>query len=346
MSLTAEQTRAIAEFPLVLQSLIHAELAAGNSIIEIGSGFPAPPVGACLRLGKKVTTRPRESDGQISFYDRNNSSYSGEFTDAKRFFFVLEPPNDPEPYPDMDAIRAEMEARQRAADAELITAAEREAFEAAMRAHFSKTSQDDDSKSSIPNASPLVSRFLESMVMNYERWHDGIGYDLAVLDEASPDERQQIEDLLLSRTLDDWRDVEALAAFDTPRSREKIRRAFGTTDPLNRINLIAHAKHLFTDSERTEVLVSALRDVSQSPMLTRVMMEVQEFHPHLVIEALLDGVRIRDGATAGSFAMMLLFIHGKATSPYDMSQRPFILRFQSENRDVLIHELAERLKLH
>src|SRR5262249_33247684 len=38
-------------------------------------------------------------------YDRNSSIYSGEFTDAKRFYFVLEPPDPPPPEPNMDAIR-------------------------------------------------------------------------------------------------------------------------------------------------------------------------------------------------------------------------------------------------
>ena len=45
-----EHTKALARFPPVLQELIQAELAAGNSIVEIGGGFPAPPAGAGLRL--------------------------------------------------------------------------------------------------------------------------------------------------------------------------------------------------------------------------------------------------------------------------------------------------------
>ncbi len=105
MNIPPDQQKELARFPAVLRALVEAELAAGNSILEIGSGHPAPPVGACLKLAKKVSTRARASGNGLSFYERNTSSYSGEFTDATRFYFVLEPPNPPPPDPDMDAIR-------------------------------------------------------------------------------------------------------------------------------------------------------------------------------------------------------------------------------------------------
>jgi hypothetical protein len=111
MPLSPDQQKELAKFPPALQALIEAELAAGNSIIEIGHSFPAPPVGAYVRLANKVSTRPRASADGIDFYDRNSSIYSGEFTDAKRFYFVLEPPNPSPPEPDMDAIRKEHEPK-------------------------------------------------------------------------------------------------------------------------------------------------------------------------------------------------------------------------------------------
>ena len=40
-----EQNIELAVFPPVLKSLIEAELAAGNSLFEIGGGHPAPPIG-------------------------------------------------------------------------------------------------------------------------------------------------------------------------------------------------------------------------------------------------------------------------------------------------------------
>lgn len=109
MPITPEQKTEIAQFPAALRQLIESELAAGNTIVEIGHSFPAPPAGAYLKLAKQVTTRARADGEGLRFYERNSSSYSGEFTDAKRFYFVLEPPNPPPPELDMDAIRRSWE---------------------------------------------------------------------------------------------------------------------------------------------------------------------------------------------------------------------------------------------
>lgn len=342
MSLTGDQSRELAKFPQVLQDLVHAELAAGNSIVEIGAGFPAPPVGACLKLAKRVSTRPRESDDTIDFYERNSSSYSGEFTDAKRFFWVLEPPNeDAGAYPDMDAIRAEMEARQAAADAELIAAAEREVrtLKEVSRDFFDGLASSSAPTRPIKDASPLVRQYLDSMVMNYNRWHDGVGYDLEALGSMTADEREGIEQLLITKSLDDWRDVEALAALNTVSARRRLLAAFERADLSQKVDLISHATSLFTDEERAGVLVTALRNGGKDASLTQVMMEVEELHPPAVIEALWHGVREHEDVVAGQFAMMLLFLHGKASSPYDWDWRPFMLRFQGEPREPLEREL-------
>lgn len=111
MNLTPEQQTELAKFPAPLRTLVEAELAAGNTIAEVGHSFPAPPAGAYFKLANKVTTRPRASSDDLSFYERNSSIYSGEFTDAKRFYFILEPPNPPPPEPDMDAIRKALESK-------------------------------------------------------------------------------------------------------------------------------------------------------------------------------------------------------------------------------------------
>ena len=109
MTITPEQQIELVKFPTALRLLVEKELAAGNSIIEVGHGFPAPPVGAYLKLANKVSTRARATGDLLSFYERHSSSYSGEFTDAQRFYFVLEPPNPPPPEPDLDAIRKSYE---------------------------------------------------------------------------------------------------------------------------------------------------------------------------------------------------------------------------------------------
>ncbi len=123
MKLTPEQQKEFARFPAPLRALVEAELAAGNEIAAIETGFPAAPCGASIKLAKAVDQGRRTSTGDMSFYERNNSSYAGEFTTAERHFFVLEPPLPPQPYPDMDAIRKALEPKPDA----LATLAQREA---------------------------------------------------------------------------------------------------------------------------------------------------------------------------------------------------------------------------
>lgn len=118
MPLTPEQKDLLAPFPKALAALVAAELGAGNSILAVSSGHPATPMGACIKLTRKVSTRPRASGDGLRFRERNGSSHSGEFTDADAHYFVLEAPDPPAPEKRMDEIRAELAERERRSDEE------------------------------------------------------------------------------------------------------------------------------------------------------------------------------------------------------------------------------------
>lgn len=113
-----ELRRILAPMPADLRELVEAELHAGNSIVEISSKPPAPPAGLCVMLARPVTTTPRASSATVRFVERALTYYSGEFSDLRRMFFVIEPPRPPSVEPDMNAIRDELEARERAANAD------------------------------------------------------------------------------------------------------------------------------------------------------------------------------------------------------------------------------------
>jgi hypothetical protein len=191
--------------------------------------------------------------------------------------------------------------------------------------------------------SSLVDRFRESMVMNHERWHDGTGYDLSLLAEATPDEFRQIEDLLLAGGVRDWRDIEALAAIGTPAAVERLRRTLGEGDEDRRLALATHAAHLFSEEELCGILVPILREKGIHDGLTGALLVVEGFHPAPVMQALLEGARDREGPVAAEFATMLLFLNGKIGSLYDFSERPFLLRFQDGDREAVFRELCERI---
>lgn len=192
----------------------------------------------------------------------------------------------------------------------------------------------------------ILARFKASMEINYEKWHDGIGYDLELLKQASPEERKAIEDLLIHRSAADWRDIEALAALDSNRAKEALKDALRTGNAEVRLAVHAHAPELLTEAQRTASLVQAVEQAENFAGLSQTLLEVERFHPPEVVRALLRGLMERDGGTACHFAAMLYFLHGKASSAFDWKHRPFFLRFNTGDlaeREKAVRELCETI---
>ncbi len=195
--------------------------------------------------------------------------------------------------------------------------------------------------------SDLLTCFRASMVMNHEKWHDGIGYDISLFDEATPAELAAIETILISRGVSDWRDAEALASLDTERSRDILKRAFESGGDEIRFMISRYAPDLAATDERAEALVAILRNAPLFGALSGALDEVADFHPPSIIEALFEGLREREGEVAVHFAAMLFHLHGKSEEPFDFEHRDFFLRFNtsvSEERDKAIQELLERIQ--
>lgn len=335
MPLPESSRKDVEAMPAALRALLEAEIAAGNDVIEVGHSFPAPPVGAYFRLAKPLQSRAQESGDGIVYYDRNSSLYSGEITDEKRYFFLLEPPHPPEPEPDMDAIRA---ARDGVKTPQRQSAARTKA-----RIQGFKTAEPDRPK----KAETLLSRFEASMVIDYDKWHDGIGYEVNLLSQMSPEEQTAARSLLLAHGIRDWRDVEALAFFDTPEVRDALLAAMKNSNAEIRNAVTQYAPALVSDSARTASLLKALKSAKFFEGLSQTLDQVEDFHPAPIVDELFRGVLKRDGTTAVHFAAMLCYIHGKAPEPFDMAQRPFFLRFNTENRaerETAFRELCEKIE--
>jgi len=117
--------------------------------------------------------------------------------------------------------------------------------------NLSESGQKNDSDRS-SSVSPLR-RFEKSMVIDYEKWHDGIGYDIDALRSASPTERAAIEQMLIHHSLRDWRDIEALAEIDTESARESIKSAMKDLHPDVRVAVTRYAPNLVTANERSHL---------------------------------------------------------------------------------------------
>jgi hypothetical protein len=182
------------------------------------------------------------------------------------------------------------------------------------------------------------------MEIDYEKWHDGIGYDIDAIGLASPTERKAIEQLLIQHTPRDWRDIEALAKINTKSAQETIRKAIKNPNPSVRVAVTRFAPKLVTESERSHSIIDALQRAEIFGGLSQVLDDIEEYHPMEVKEALIAGLLSREGDVAVLFAAMLFYFYGKAKEPFDMNQRPFFMRFNTENKQERVQAFRELCK--
>jgi hypothetical protein len=166
------------------------------------------------------------------------------------------------------------------------------------------------------------------MQIDYEKWHDGIGYDLSAIDRMTVDEKKAAIEVLLDRQPLTWRDLEAMNHFNTDETRRALNLAL--KDPGIDVR-VAAARYASNADDRETVLIDALRHADLYGGLTQALDQVEQFHPPGIIDALFVGALNRDGEIAVHFAAMLFFLFGKANSSFDWEHRPFFLRFHTSN---------------
>ncbi|MBL0171704.1 MAG: hypothetical protein IPP90_13460 [Gemmatimonadaceae bacterium] len=307
--------------PPTLRTLLEAELDAGNAIIEVGHSHPAPPVGAYFKLARQVSTRPRESGDGLNFFDRHGSTSSGEFTDTDRRYWILEAPNpaDAEEL-DMDAIRAALQPPPFVPEPSVNgPSAPQHALD-----HSGERGDPGDSASD----ADAWRRFADSKRMDYDRWKEGIGYDLDALASLSVESQRVVERQLTPPS--GWRDVEALAALDTATARETLRGAVHAEDIEVRLAVLSHAPELIDDATRTDAILLALTEAGPFAGRTETLDLVMEFHPPVVVQAMFVRLLLATGEMAYHYAATLTAIHGVVDSRYDWSLRPMYLAFNTD----------------
>jgi len=208
-----------------------------------------------------------------------------------------------------------------------------------------RESQDQKTNSDKSSAVSPLQRFEKSMNIDYEKWHDGVGYDIDALRLASQTERKAIEQMVIHHSPRDWRDIEALAEIDTESARETIKNAIEDPNPDVRVAVTRFAPNLVTNSERSQSIIKALQHAELFSGLSQVLDDVEEYHPTEVKEALITGLLNREGAVAVLFAGMLFYLYGKAEEPFDMEQRPFFLQFNTKNKEQRVQAFRELCKL-
>lgn len=175
-----------------------------------------------------------------------------------------------------------------------------------------------------------IKQFLDSMVIDYEKWHDGVGYDLSAIDQMTPAEIESITKLLVSTQPLTWRELEALNHINTLAAQKAIQAAL--KHPSRQVR-VAAARYAGNADDREAALIDALEHSDIYGGLSQTLDQIQNFHPPAIIDALLRGVIKRDGEAAVHFAAMLFYLHGKADSAFDWNHRPFFLKFHTTDRD-------------
>lgn len=196
------------------------------------------------------------------------------------------------------------------------------------------------------NTPDAAERFIASMTMTFDMWHDGTGYDLQALKAIPANDLPGVEAMLIARQPLDWRDIEALAQIDSPQAKQAITDALEDKDPKVRREAARYSDQPIDTAKREALLLKALKTAGVFGGLNEALNEVEKFHPPKVIDALLRGALNRDGETAVHFAAMLYFLHGKSTEAFDWEHRPFFLRFHTtddEERKAVFRELCETI---
>lgn len=179
--------------------------------------------------------------------------------------------------------------------------------------------------------SDAVTRFTASMNIDYEKWHDGIGYDIDAIREASPAERTQIEHIMLARGVKDWRDLEALEALASPKATTAIRATLKSKDPELRLRasrILAHEPE--GEATRDAAIVHAIEQADVFAGLTQALDAAANHPSQAVKDALFRATLNGTSVTAVHTAALLFCLYGKASEPFDMDQRPFFLKFSTE----------------
>ena len=317
----------IPSLPAPLKQLLDMELAAGNRIIDMEIGRGEAAGRTALVLGHPFRTRHLAAPPGVLYrevlnrepkiYEFYTQEESISLMTAVFKPIILQPIGGPE-NPTEAHIKRMEEIHKRDA----------EAAAARVEAMRQPPKPEPD-----PTKSDLVKRFLQSMVITYEMWHDGNGYNVDLLKQMTPEQRESVEKTLVAHQPRDWRDIEALAMIDSAMSRSVIESALKSTDTSVRREAMKYAGEKADPADRERLIIHTIRTKGVFDGLSQTLDEIEEFHTPAIVDTLFRGALDGDGEAAVHFAAMLFYLHGKSKEAFDWDHRPFFLRFNTSDRN-------------
>jgi hypothetical protein len=195
-------------------------------------------------------------------------------------------------------------------------------------------------------------RFVSSMTITQEMWHDGIGYDVAALDELKAEDLRSL--VTRMRSCGDWRDVEALTVIAgmtdvkaAQAAKEALRARAGTSDKIA-LRAAEALRDLGEGGIDLEAhVVETLLRMGDDGAFGEALDQSEEFPSERVKLALLKCAK--EHPSQGVHCAAMLYYHaGLASEAFDWDHRPFFLRFNSddeEDRARAFKELCEKTGL-
>jgi hypothetical protein len=187
-----------------------------------------------------------------------------------------------------------------------------------------------------------VALFEASMVMDVEKWRDGLGYDVHLISDMNEVERLRVENLILGRGVSDWRDLEALDALATPRALEAIRTAQSSGNA--ELRLWA-ARYGPPSTDLSATVVAALQAAEPFGGLSNALSMAVANPSDDVKQTLLRMANERTGAAAYGAAAALYEINGLIEDHNGFERRDFFLRLTEPgpDKDAALLEMREEL---
>ena len=181
--------------------------------------------------------------------------------------------------------------------------------------------------------SEAYQRFLKSLQIDYEKWHDGEGYDLDAMSKLEGDERNEVERLLVDRlrTEPDWREIEALGALNTANARLAIRAALQCNDTKTRLHAAEELMDMGEEVDLDPIILEALRTTGIYGGASYAIDLAEKYPSAAVRKGLLDVALNGDPEVRVNAAALSLFLAGQADEAFDWNHRPFFLRFGEDD---------------
>ncbi|MFB3920709.1 MAG: hypothetical protein ACE145_03260 [Terriglobia bacterium] len=198
-----------------------------------------------------------------------------------------------------------------------------------------------------PKHSEAFEQFLASVVPIWEHWRDDQTYDVAAIAKMKSDERQEAFSLLTSRDVT-WREVEALAAIDTPEARAAVDRAL--EDHLSIDTRLAAAEVMHRDGRLPDMdgfLARQIRQLYQPRNGLERTLRLAAQHPSETVKQALLWASYNQTECAPSCARLLLDLTGAAKEPFDAATEQMLEKLGLHNsyfdRQAAFEELCRRV---